>query len=236
MRSVSAVLVSLLMLVAACSRPEPPAATASPGPGSKDPSRPLPSPLPEVVARVDGRPILFAHIVPMARREMDAEEEAETEVEAEVVRNRAVRRALERYIDRELLFQEARSRGISADQRALDWACDQARAAHPDDEAWAAFLAEEGLDPQSFRTEMRVQHTVSALLAAETAGMAIDDDEGRRAYESDPQAFVPPGQSPPPYDAVGDEVKTVLRQRQLDEVTRRLLEALRAGAKIETFL
>jgi len=49
-------------------------------------------------------------------------------------------------------------------------------------------------------------------------------------------AFVPVGQTPPPFDAVRDEVTAVLRQRRLDEVTNRLLEELRARARIETFL
>ncbi len=232
MRAAWVLLASLPTLLVACSRPETPLATASPTPASTDPARPLPSPLPEVVARVDGQPILFAQIIPMARREMDANDGEE----GERGRNRAVRRALQRYIDRELLFQEARSRGIRADQRALDRAYDQARRDYPDDGAWKAFLAEAALDPQSVRTELRIQHTVSALLEAEAGGLPVDDDEARAAYEDDPSAFVPAGQTPPPFDAVREEVTAVLRQRQLDEITNRLLGELRAQARIETFL
>ena len=232
MRTAFVLLASIPTLLVACSRPETPAATASPSPASADPARPLPSPLPEVVARVDGQPVLFAQIVPMARREMERNDAEE----GERARNVAVRRALERYIDRELLFQEARSRGISADQRALDWAYDQARQEHPDDAAWKAFLAEGGLDPRSFKTEMRIQYTVSALLDAEAGGLSVDDDEARSVYEADPLAFVPVGQTPPPFDAVREEVTGVLRQRGLDEVTSRLVEELRARARIETLL
>ena len=232
MRVACALLVSLPMLLAACSRPETPAATASPSPTSADPGRPLPSPLPEVVARVDGQPILFAQILPMAFREMEVTDEEE----GESGRNRGVRRALERYIDRELLFQEARSRGISADQRALDRAHDRARQDHPDDEEWTAFLAETGLDPRSFKTEMRIQLTVSALLEAEAGGLPVDEDEARSLYEENPMAFLPAGQNPPPFDAVREEVTAALRQGQLDEITNGLLGKLRARARIETFL
>jgi hypothetical protein len=168
----------------------------------------------------------------MARREMERNDAEE----GESARNVAVRRALERYIDRELLFQEARSRGISADQRALDWAYDRARLEHPGEEAWAAFLAEEGLDPQSFKTEMRIQQTVSALLEAETGGLPVGDDEARRAYEANPSAFVASGQGPPSFDSVRNEVKAVLRQQRFEEITNRLLQELRARARIETFL
>ena len=233
MRPARAPLASVLTLFVACSGPESgPVATASGSSATEDLSRPLPSPLPDVVARVDGQPIRFAQIVPMARREIEGNDEAA----GESGRNLAVRRALERYIDRELLFQEARSRGIGADQRALDWAYDQARTEHPDKEAWETVLAEEGLDPQSFRTEMRIQHTVSALLEAETGGVPVGDDEARRAFDADPSAFAPLGQPPPSFDSVREEVKAVLGQRRLEEITNRLVEELRARARIETFL
>jgi hypothetical protein len=184
-----------------------------------------------VVARLNGEPIRFAQIVPLARRELDADEEGHEESG----RNRAVRRALERYIDRELLFQEARSRGIRPDQQSLDWAYDQARKEHPDDEAWEDFLAESGLDPRSFKTEMRIEHTVSALLEAE-AGAWPSDDEARTAYEATPGDFVPPGRIPPPFDDVREAVKAQLRQQQIEEAGRLLVESLRAGARIETYL
>ena len=232
MRLLGAILVSTLALAPACSRPEgDPVAEGTPSPASLDPARPLPSPLPEVVARVNGEPIRFAQIVPMAGREMENDPEAV----GESGRNRAVRRALERYIDRELLFQEARARGITADQRTLEWTYDQARQEHADDEAWEAFLADEGLDPEAFRTEMRIQHTVSALLEAE-AGGEVTDEEARRAFEADPSAFAPPGQPPEPFEAVRQRVKDVLYQGRLAGATRRLLDGLRARAKIETFL
>jgi hypothetical protein len=168
----------------------------------------------------------------MARREMANLPEEERESS----RPLAVRRALERYIDRELLFQEARSRGISADQRALDLSYDRARLEHPGEEEWEAFLAEEGLDPQSFRMEMRIQHTVSGLLRAETGGLPVGDAEARSAYEANPSAFLSADQVPPPFDSVREEVKAVLRQQRFEEITNRLLRELRASARIETFL
>lgn len=233
MRLASALVASTLTLLGACSRPEPgPVAEADPSPASLDPGRPLPSPLPEVVARVNGEPIRFAQIVPMAAREMEDDPEAV----GEEGRNRAVRRALDRYVDRELLFQEARARGIVADQRTLEWTYDQARQEHADEEAWEAFLAEERLDPQAFRTEMRIQHTVSALLEAEGGGVSVSDGEARAAFEANPSAFAPPGQPPPSFDAARDLVKSALRQQRLSEITRRLVGDLRARARIEIFL
>jgi hypothetical protein len=231
MRRFIPLLVLGLGVAGACAGPGGDSGSSADATATLDPSRPLPSPFPEVVARINGQPIRFAQIVPLALQELErlpADEQA-------AGRPAAVRRALERYIDRELLFEEARSRGIRPNQRDLDWAYDQARREHPDDEAWRTFLAESGLDPRTFKTEMRIDHTVSALLEAE-AGAWPSDDEARRAYEAKPEDFVPPGPGPPPFDDVRDQVKTLLRQQQIEEVSRLLLEDLRGRARIETFL
>lgn len=153
-------------LLGACAAPEPapePSAAGSPAAASQDLNRPLPSPLPEIAARVNGEPIPLHRILPMARNQLRAMPEEEQEQR----RPEALRRALEQYVDRELLFQEAIARNVVVDQRAVDWAYDRARSAVPDEEEWARSLAEQGMDENSFRTELRVQQTVAALLEEE---------------------------------------------------------------------
>ena len=135
--------------------------------------RPLPSPIPEVVARVNGQPVRIQQILPMAKAEFDtlpAEEQQRQKPEV-------LRHALERYVERELLLQEAVARGVQADSREVEWAYDQMRRDHRDEEAWAEYLAREGMDPQSLRTELRGRYTVEALLAQERA-LRPDDPEG----------------------------------------------------------
>jgi hypothetical protein len=175
MRPLSLLLLSGLVALGGCSAPEADTGPSAEVTATPDPGRPLPSPFPDVVARVNGEPIRFAQIVPLARQEMarlSNDEQA-------AGRPAAVRRALERYIDRELLFQEARARGFTVDERRLAWAYDQARQEYPDDEEWEAFLAEEGLDPQALRTEIRIQQTVGALLEAEAEQAGVTDEADR---------------------------------------------------------
>lgn len=171
MRTATVFLLSALPLFAACggreSGPDPEASPSDTA-AREDPARPLPSPVPEIAARVNGQSIPFFRILPLAQAELDAMPESEREARMP----EAVRRALDRYIDRELLFQEATSRGVSVDKRALDWAYDQARAEFPGDEDWARLLAERGMDEKAFRAELRVQQTVSALLEEETRARA----------------------------------------------------------------
>jgi hypothetical protein len=165
MRLAAPILASSLCAVVACTSPEADPPASAEATTASDPSRPLPSPFPEIVARINGEPIRFAQIVPLARRELDRLPEDERAAG----RPAAVRRALERYIDRELLFQEAQSRGLTVDPRRVEWAYDQARREFPAEADWEAFLAEEGLDPPSLRTEIRIQQMVEALLEKEAA-------------------------------------------------------------------
>ena len=159
MTSTRAVVLVLGLLLAACSG----APTPSPSPASRDPRRPLPSPVPEVVARVNGQPIRIGQILPIAKSEL----EKVSVPDRDRMKPEIVRRALEQYVERELLLQEALARGIQADSREVDWAYDQLRREHGDEAAWNTFLVGQGMDPQSFRGELRAQHTVAALVRQE---------------------------------------------------------------------
>jgi len=185
-----------------------------------------------VVARVNGQPIRIGQILPIARAELVKVPPQQRDARRALV----VRRALQRYIDRELLLQEALARGIEADTPTLEWAYDQARREFPDPTSWADHLAESGLDDGSFKAELRAQHMVSLLLAAEGNGFEVTDEEARRAYDKDPTAWGVEGDEPQPFEAVADRVRASLRAEKRAEVTARLVAELRARARIETFL
>jgi hypothetical protein len=147
----------LVLLPAACSR------GPAEAPSSSADDRPLPSPVPDVVARVNGQPIRIHQILPMAKAELDRVPVADRDRKKPEV----LRHALQQYVDRELLVQEALARGVTADSAQVEWAYDQLRREHADDADWAEFLAGQGMDPQSLRAELRSQHTVAALLVLE---------------------------------------------------------------------
>jgi hypothetical protein len=175
----AAVLVALAL--AACSRPGAlPSASPSPSPSAAaeaDPGRPLPSPVPEVVARVNGQEVRIQQILPLAKARFELVPDAERERR----RPEVVRGALRDYVDRELLLQEALARGLAADSRAVDFDYDQLRRDHPTEEAWSVFLAGQGMDPRSFRLELRTRHLVGALVEREAARRSVAPDEARAA-------------------------------------------------------
>jgi hypothetical protein len=123
---------------------------------------PLPSPLPEVVARLDGEPIYLVQIVPMTREKLDRV------IDPDKQKPTLMRAALREYIDRELLLKEALARGVQADSRIVQRLYDQARADYPDEARWKEDLLQKGFDPQSFRTEIRVEQTVALFLAQQS--------------------------------------------------------------------
>jgi hypothetical protein len=190
-----------VVALAGCSRPSSDPAPASSA-ADLDPGRPLPSPVPEVVARVNGQAVRIQQILPMAKAELDTVSVADRDRRKPEV----VRHAMQKYVDRELLLQEAITRGIQADAREVDWHYDQLRREHSDDAAWNAFLAGQGMDPQTFRAELRAQHTVAAML----------EQELRRV--------------------LGNEPDPAQRLQKQAEVERALVSRLRAKARIEIFL
>ena len=217
------------LLLAACSGAPAP----SPSPASTDPGRPLPSPVPEIVARVNGQPIRIGQILPIAKSELDQVSVADRDRKKPEV----LRRALEQYVDRELLLQEALARGIQADSREVDWAYDQMRREHADETAWAEFLAGQGMDPQSFKAELRAQHTVAALVEQEVRAFPVPEAAARAAFEADPEAFWPEGQAAPPVVRGGaGDVETAVREGQRQAIHDALLGRLRGKARIELLL
>jgi len=220
-------------LAFACSRAEAPrpAASASPSPSGENLARPLPSPVPDVVARINGQDIHVAQILPLAKAELDRGSVFDRDARKPEV----LRLALREYIDRELLFQEALARGVQADRRMVEQAYDQTRQDHPDETQWTEFLARQGLDAQRLKAELRANHTVAALIEQELRALPIPEAELRAAFEADPAAFAG-SDGTASFEAARGRVEEALRQQRRDEVRRNLLERLRARARIETFL
>ncbi len=223
----------LAVSVFACTpakRAETPPSTPA---ASADPARPLPSPLPQVVARVNGRPIALAQILPFAKLALDHVAAGDRERSKPEV----LRKTLDSYVERELLLQEALARGIRADSRAVDWAYDQARRGQPDEAAWRAYLAKQGATPESFRAELRIQQTIVALIQEEVRSAPLAEAELRAAYDADPGAFSPPGaKTPAGFEAVRGEVETAVRQAKQGPIAAALVARLRAQARIELLL
>jgi len=123
---------------------------------------PLPSPLPDIVARIDGEPVYLRQITPLVRSKLDHAGDPAKDKPV------LMREALREYVDRELLLREAMAQGVQPDTRRVQQLYDSARAEFKDEEQWKASLLGRGLDPQSFKVELRVQQTVALFVARES--------------------------------------------------------------------
>lgn len=185
----------VVLVAAGCSRPAGPSAspsvapafpTADPGaPPAIDRVTPLPSPLPEIVARVNGQAVRMQQVLGLAKKALQDSKEREKDTPG------AVRQAMHQYIVRELLVQEAMARGVAADTKQVEAAYDQVRAGFKDEKRFEESLAEQGLDARSYKEELRVQETVNALLGKVGAGITVTDAEARAFFEANSRAFDP---------------------------------------------
>lgn len=163
-------------ILASCKGAPPPPASPHSALPLIDRVTPLPSPLPEVVARVNREPVRLPTVLAMAKKILAGSRNREKDAPG------AVREAMWECIRRELLLQEALARGVKADDRRVESAYDLARLKYPDDKQWTEALAADGLDPQSFKAELRVQEMIRALAVQETTRLPPVSEDEIRAY------------------------------------------------------
>jgi len=165
-----------------------PAGARSSDPGAPpeiDRTTPLPNPLPEVAGRVNGHPISLRLV------RLLAEQMAPPGKPPGPPEPFAYRQALQQAIIREILFEEAVARKIQADDASIEQAYNEARLNFKDDKAWTALLAGQGMDPQSYRAELRMNHTIQKMLSqvADQAPAQVTDQEAQAFYDTHPALF-----------------------------------------------
>jgi len=183
---------ALVAVVLGCGCSSPAAKTPSPSPSSEpasppatDQVKPLPSPLPDIVARVNGQPVSIGQVLALAKKKLVASTDRAKDMPG------ALRQAMHEYVDKELLLQEALARGIRADTSRVEAAFDQVRGQFRNEQAWLDSLTEQGLDVQSYKQELRSQETVNALLRQEADKVEVSEAEVRAWFEANPQAVDP---------------------------------------------
>lgn len=230
--------VLLLGLVsAACAGGPPQPTPAPPAETEAEKLRPLPSPLPAVAARVNGQEISIRNVAIRAHEAIELGRASESR------RNALFREALDDEIRREVLYQEAQRRGVTADTLAVQRAYDQMRGHYRTEDDWKAFLRSRGLSDDQFRLELRIRFTAEALLAAEAAGhqVAVTEDEARALYDGMPASMfaTDPKASPAPkpsYESVAPLMRDEVTRQKHAEASRRFVDSLKAKAKIEKYL
>jgi peptidyl-prolyl cis-trans isomerase C len=160
-----------------------PAGTATPAPA---PAKPVPSELPEVIARVNGEPIGKAEFENAIK---NLEGRAGRQVPA-AERDRVYRGVLDQLIAYRLLSQETRSRKIDVADADVDARIAEIKKQFPSEEAFTQTLAQQQMTPEKLRAEAKSDMQVAKMLEAEvSAAGPVQPQEVNAFYEQNPDKF-----------------------------------------------
>jgi peptidyl-prolyl cis-trans isomerase C len=168
----------------------PPSSPSTAPPASAAPAdnnRPLPEPLPEVAARVNGHEIRVKTVSSIVEPALQAGRVPHDR------RSAAYRQTLDQLVMRELVLQEAQARKIAPDESAVDREYRQTRGQFKSDKEWQDFLVGAGFDDKTFREELRTRHIVDACIRQEMQKQSavVTDDEAKAFYDQNPSMFDP---------------------------------------------
>jgi parvulin-like peptidyl-prolyl isomerase len=143
----------------------------------------------EVVARVNGRPVL--------RRDFDLAVQVQFRGRPAGVRHgelKAVREmVLEGLIDNEILFQKAGARGTKVTEKEVETEVRRLQAERGSGEAFSGFLKESGISLSEFRDQVRRSLVVTRFVDEEVVGgLKIAEEDVRRYYDQNPKEMIRP--------------------------------------------
>jgi peptidyl-prolyl cis-trans isomerase C len=177
--------VTVLALLAGCSRPDPASATGQDGAASAPAAtgaagtaadRPVPPQLPDVIARVNGEPISRAEF-----------ESAVATIEANAGRPVP---ANERY---RLLIQETRNRKMTMPSSEIESRIKEFRAQFPTEEAFTQTLGQQKLTLDQLRSNALNDMLVERLLETEVASkITVTPQQVDEFYRNNPDQFQQP--------------------------------------------
>ncbi len=188
MSSKTLLVVALLAAsVAACGKKAPaPSPSPTPTSAAQATPKPLPSPLPAVAAYVNGHEIPSRLVERFGTLQMMSQGLPESQ------RAAAYRAALEFLVNRDLMYAETVKRGIKVKDQDVEAEFKKQRAQLPNEDAWKAALAQQGLTPDQLRLEIRMSQAIQAMLLKETERItpdSITEAEARAYYDAHPSEF-----------------------------------------------
>jgi peptidyl-prolyl cis-trans isomerase C len=182
----------LIALLVGCSSDDTASAPGSVVPDSPNPTEapedvaPVPSVLPDVVARVNDDNIAGSELQ-LAVTRLESQMGAPLSDEE---RSHVIREVLGQLIAYRLLTQEATTQGLDASEGEIDAELALAQARFPSAEVFEQALAEQETTLDSFRTETRRQIAVGRLIEAEvTSKVVVTPEDVTAFYEENPEEF-----------------------------------------------
>jgi peptidyl-prolyl cis-trans isomerase C len=96
-------------------------------------------------------------------------------------------------INRELLYQQSKAKGITTDEAEIDNSIDQIKQRLEADQSFESLLAEMGITTETMRTQVGQANAIQKLLEMEVYPQAmVSEKESRIFFENNPQYFKKP--------------------------------------------
>jgi peptidyl-prolyl cis-trans isomerase C len=189
-----------LLFVAACSKAPaqstttaaaatttPAQATAQPAPPA--PPKPVPAELPEIVARVNGKPI--------ARTEFEAVvkqlEAAQGQAVPAAQRDEIFRGVLDRLVLQQVLLQEVQARKVDVPATDVDARVNELQQRFPSADEFGKALTQRGMSLDKLKADLRNDLAINKMIETEvTPKIAVTDQDVKDYYDKNPDQFKQP--------------------------------------------
>jgi peptidyl-prolyl cis-trans isomerase C len=149
------------------------------------PPKPVPAQLPDVLAKVNGQEVKKADF-DMLVKDM---ERGQGPIPADR-RDEVLRGTLDRLITYTVLFQEAKSRNVTATDTEIEDRIKQMQQQFPNEEAFKKALAERNMTVERLRSDTRDNLVISKMMDAEVSTTpGASDAEAKDFYEKNPDKF-----------------------------------------------
>lgn len=194
-------------------------------------------------ALVNGAVITAADFRAELDRELRLRKKSEKEMDS-IAAAMLKKVALDTLIDRELLYQESRHKGVNILPSAVEAEIGKLKRQYSSEEDYKSSLAKLGLTEDIIKAQIERGMAIRGYMESEfSSKTAVTDGEAKNYYNSHQDSFLQTGQSIEgrsktilPFEAVRDRIiKELQRERMVNEVTL-CLKRLRAAAKVEIHL
>jgi peptidyl-prolyl cis-trans isomerase C len=183
-------LVSLAIAAASCRKPPAPeqnaaAGTAKPAeqPPAPAPPKPMPAQLPDVLARVNGEPVLKSDFDRLIRNMEMGGGPIPAERRDEVLRS-----MLDQLITYTVMTQEARQKNVTVTDAEVEARIANMRGRGNDAEFKKALEARK-MSLEQLRTDARAQLTIEKLIESQVSNAVATEAEAREFYDKNPDKF-----------------------------------------------
>ncbi len=148
-----------------------------------------------------------------------------------VVKQKVESQAMDSIVNTALLLQAALAAGVSVDDSGVSDRVTQIKASYPTEADFTADLNKVGMTEDELHSDVRDGMIISEYLGTNKGGVniSVSDDEVKKTYDD----YAAQATDTPAFETVSAQIKQQLLSQKQQEFVNKIVEELRAAAKIE---